>query len=150
MNFEHSDKVKALMGRVSAFMDEHIYPNEERYWKELKAQGDKWGPVPVLEEKKKIAKADGLWNLFLPESHRGAGLTNLEYSPICEIMGRVHWAAYPTHVLGRKDCNGPFGTARTRVRPCCIPKASVRRAVAQDYSPLPGSHPAKLPALNSR
>ena len=93
MNFEHSDKVKALMGRVSAFMDEHIYPNEERYWKELKAQGDKWGPVPVLEEKKKIAKADGLWNLFLPESHRGAGLTNLEYSPICEIMGRVHWAS---------------------------------------------------------
>ncbi len=92
MNFEYSDKVQELAARVSAFMDEHIFPNEERYAREV-AEGDRWQPTAVIEELKAKAKAEGLWNLFLPESDRGAGLTNLEYAPLCELMGRVQWAS---------------------------------------------------------
>ncbi|MCF4166150.1 acyl-CoA dehydrogenase family protein [Zavarzinia compransoris] len=91
MDFEYSDKVKGLMERVSAFMDEHIFPNEARFEEEV-AEGDRWQPTKVVEELKRKAKAAGLWNLFLPESERGAGLTNLEYAPLCELMGRVAWA----------------------------------------------------------
>src|SRR5579863_9074294 len=87
MHFDFSDKVKDLQKRVTAFMDEHVYPNEARY--HLHARGpDRWQPVPAIEELKPKARAAGLWNLFLPESERGAGLTNLEYAPLCEIMGR--------------------------------------------------------------
>ncbi|SLN33004.1 acyl-CoA dehydrogenase family protein [Oceanibacterium hippocampi] len=91
MDFDFSPKVKELQERVSAFMDEHIYPNEERFDREV-AQGDRWQPTKLIEELKPKAKEAGLWNLFLPESERGAGLTNLEYAPLCEIMGRVSWA----------------------------------------------------------
>jgi acyl-CoA dehydrogenase len=87
MDFEFSAKVKALQARLTAFMDEHIYPNEARFHAEI-AAGDRWQPTQVVEELKDKAKAAGLWNLFLPESERGAGLTNLEYAPLCEIMGR--------------------------------------------------------------
>lgn len=87
MVFDYSDKVKDLQKRVSDFMDEHVYPNEERYHKHCDGP-NKWEPVPVIEEVKPKARAAGLWNLFLPESGRGAGLTNLEYAPLCEIMGR--------------------------------------------------------------
>ena len=73
-------------------MDRHVYPNEKRYEEELDA-GGRWQPPAVLEELKKKARAEELWNLFLPESKHGAGLTNLEYAPLCEIMGRVHWAS---------------------------------------------------------
>jgi acyl-CoA dehydrogenase len=69
-------------------MDEHIYPNEKLYYQQIRA-GDRWQPLPVIEELKPKARAAGLWNLFLPESEWGAGLTNLEYAPLCEIMGRV-------------------------------------------------------------
>jgi acyl-CoA dehydrogenase len=86
MNFEHSSKVKDLQQRLNAFMDEHIYPNEARYYAEIAA--NRWQPVGVIEELKPKARAAGLWNLFLPESDQGAGLTNLEYAPLCEIMGR--------------------------------------------------------------
>jgi acyl-CoA dehydrogenase len=87
VNFEFPDKVKHLQNRLGAFMDEHIYPNEPRY--EAHVTGpDRWQPVPVIEELKPKARAAGLWNLFLPESEAGAGLTNLEYAPLCEIMGR--------------------------------------------------------------
>jgi acyl-CoA dehydrogenase len=72
-------------------MDRHVYPNQKRYREEL-AAGDRWQPVALIEELKKKARAEELWNLFLPESKHGAGLTNLEYAPLCEIMGRVHWA----------------------------------------------------------
>ncbi len=92
MNFDLSPKVIALQKRLNAFMDEFVYPNEERYHKEH-AAGDLWRTPPVVEELKAKAKAAGLWNLFLPESTRGAGLTNLEYAPLCEIMGRVHWSS---------------------------------------------------------
>jgi acyl-CoA dehydrogenase len=91
MDFEYSDKVKALQMRVAAFMTAHVYPNEARFHEEV-GTGDRWEPTKLIEELKQKAKAEGLWNLFLPESDMGAGLTNLEYAPLCEIMGRVHWA----------------------------------------------------------
>ena len=92
MDFEYSAKTKELLKRVTAFMDEHVYPNEERFLKEV-AEGDRWQPTEVIEELKAKARAAGLWNLFLPESRRGAGLTNLEYAPLCEVMGRVLWSS---------------------------------------------------------
>src|SRR5215475_10924583 len=88
MDFDHSPKVKALQKRVQDFMDEYIYPHEETYVTQLNTQGDRWQIPPIMEELKAKAKTAGLWNLFLPESERGAGLTNLEYAPLCEIMGR--------------------------------------------------------------
>src|SRR5512143_3738179 len=91
MDFEYSAKVKELQARLVAFMDAHVYPNEQRFHDEV-ATGDRWEPTKVVEELKAKAKAAGLWNLFLPQSSRGAGLTNAEYAPLCEIMGRVPWA----------------------------------------------------------
>lgn len=88
MDFDYSPKVKALQKRLQEFMDAYIYPNEETYYNQLNAQGDRWQIPPIMEELKAKAKTAGLWNLFLPESERGAGLTNLEYAPLCEIMGR--------------------------------------------------------------
>ncbi|WP_348675231.1 acyl-CoA dehydrogenase family protein [uncultured Abyssibacter sp.] len=90
--FDYSDKTQDLLARVKAFMDEHIYPNEHRYHDEVNAGDDRWQPTKVVEEMKVKAKEAGLWNLFLPESEHGAGLTNLEYAPLCEQMGRVLWA----------------------------------------------------------
>jgi acyl-CoA dehydrogenase len=87
MEFEFSSKVKDLQKRLIAFMEEHIYPNESKY-KEHCHGADRWQPVPVIEELKPKARAAGLWNLFLPASAHGAGLSNLEYAPLCEIMGR--------------------------------------------------------------
>ena len=91
MEFEYSPKTKELAARLAAFMDEHIYPKEGRYAREL-AEGDRWQPIPLIEELKGEARAQQLWNLFLPRSKSGAGLTNLEYAPLCEIMGRVPWS----------------------------------------------------------
>ena len=82
-----SDRARELLDQVMAFMDEHVYPNEARFEEEI-ASGDRWQPVPILEEVKAIARARGLWNLFLPESELGAGLTNYEYAHLCEQMGR--------------------------------------------------------------
>ena len=82
-----SDRARELLDQVMAFIDEHVYPNEARYHDEI-ASGDRWQPVPVLEEVKTIASERGLWNLFLPESELGAGLTNYEYAHLCEQMGR--------------------------------------------------------------
>ena len=73
-------------------MDAHIFPNEATYAAQLDEGDSRWEPVPILEELKAKAKSAGLWNLFLPESERGAGLTNLEYAPLCETMGRINWA----------------------------------------------------------
>lgn len=91
MNFDYSDKTKDLIARMEAFMDEHVYPNEQRFMDEV-AEGDRWQPTQIIETLKAKAKKAGLWNLFLPESEYGAGLTNLEYAPLCEITGRVLWA----------------------------------------------------------
>lgn len=91
MDFTFTPKVQKLQEKLSNFMDEHVYPNEERMEAEVE-EGDRWGPVPTRDAIKAKAKSAGLWNLFLPESNRGAGLTNLEYAPLCEIMGRSHFA----------------------------------------------------------
>src|SRR5215471_11337930 len=91
MFFEHSPRVKYLQKRLLAFMDEHIYPSERIY--EAQVAADRWRPPPVVEELKGKARAAGLWNLFLPDSEHGAGLTNLEYAPLCEIMGRSSMAS---------------------------------------------------------
>jgi acyl-CoA dehydrogenase len=88
MDFEHSKKVKDLQARLAAFMAAHVYPNERRLGDTIDA-GDRWQPIPLIEELKAKARAEGLWNLFLPESEYGAGLTNTEYAPLCEIMGRA-------------------------------------------------------------
>ena len=87
MQFAYSPKVEELRARLTQFMHEHVYPNEPLYWDQVNT-GDRWKTIPILEELKPKARAAGLWNLFLPHSDRGAGLTNLEYAPMCEIMGR--------------------------------------------------------------
>jgi acyl-CoA dehydrogenase len=87
MHFEHSAKVKDLQQKLTAFMDEHIYPHE-KLWHEQIRTGDRWQPTAIIEGLKPKARAAGLWNLFLPHREHGAGLTNLEYAPLCEIMGR--------------------------------------------------------------
>ena len=92
MEFEYSDQTKEVCARVEDFMDRYVYPNEQKYYDQLDEGGDRWKVVPILEEVKQKAKDEGLWNYFLPESLNGAGLTNLEYAPVCEIMGKVHWA----------------------------------------------------------
>ena len=94
MNFEHSGIAKDWMVRVSAFMDAHIYPAEATYRAEMAAFGaDRWQVPPIIEKLKAKARAEGLWNLFLPNSEDGAGLSNLDYAPLAEIMGRVEWAS---------------------------------------------------------
>ncbi|WP_373990770.1 acyl-CoA dehydrogenase family protein [Duganella sp. BuS-21] len=95
MDFDYSPKVQQLQARLTAFMAEHICPNEARFHAEIdanRAAGNAWVATKVMEELKLKARAAGLWNLFLPDSEHGAGLSNLEYAPLCEIMGRVHWA----------------------------------------------------------
>ena len=87
MHFDFSPKVKELQARVTAFMEEHIYPAEAVFMQQV-AEGDRWQPTQIMEELKDKAKAAGLWNLFLPESELGAGLTNVEYAPLAETMGR--------------------------------------------------------------
>jgi len=88
LNFDYSEKVQKLRARVESFMDEFVYPNERTYREQLEAAEDRWAVPPIMEELKKEARGAGLWNLFLPDSEYGAGLTNLEYAPLCEIMGR--------------------------------------------------------------
>jgi acyl-CoA dehydrogenase len=114
MDFQHSDKVKSLQQRLNAFMDEYVYPAEAIFEAQMDAardSGNRWQPAPVIEELKQKAKAVGLWNLFLPESKYGAGLTNLEYAPLCEIMGRSHIGAEPF------NCSAPdTGNMETLVR----------------------------------
>src|ERR1044072_5680928 len=87
MQFTHSDKVVALQEKLRDFMDLHIYPNEAQNDQEIET-GDRGQPTGLMESLKKKARLEGLWNLFLPHSPHGAGLTNLEYAPLCEIMGR--------------------------------------------------------------
>ena len=95
MNFDYTPKVQELRQKLSHFFDEHIYPNERAFNSEVaanRANGNAWVPTALIETLKQQARDAGLWNLFLPESERGAGLSNLEYAPLCEIMGRVPWA----------------------------------------------------------
>jgi acyl-CoA dehydrogenase len=106
MDFEFSPRCQSLRERLLAFMDEHIYPNEARYHAEVEANrqaGRMWKPTDLIESLKPKAREQGLWNLFLPRSERApdGGLSNLDYAPLCEIMGRTHWSA---EVF---NCNAP-------------------------------------------
>ena len=95
MQFDYLPKVQQLRERVDSFMQQHVYPNEQRFYREIEEntqRGARWTPTKLIEELKPNARAAGLWNLFLPESSHGAGLTNLEYAPLAESMGRVPWA----------------------------------------------------------
>jgi acyl-CoA dehydrogenase len=110
MHFEHSEKVRQLTARLESFMAEHIYPVEKEYARELAASANPWRTPPRMEELKAKARAAGLWNLFLPADH-GGELTNLEYAPLAEIMGRVMWAS---EVF---NCNAPdTGNMETLVK----------------------------------
>jgi acyl-CoA dehydrogenase len=91
MDFDESARTRELRERLETFMDEHVYPNEGRFFQESMEMGP-WAVWPVVEELKPVARTAGLWNLFLPSSDHGAGLTNLEYAPLCEVMGRSHLA----------------------------------------------------------
>lgn len=93
MDFAYSEKVNALRIRVSQFMDRYIYPNQQTYREQIERSGNPHHHAEIVDELKAIAKSEGLWNLFLPDKEYGAGLTNLEYAPLAEIMGRVGWAS---------------------------------------------------------
>jgi acyl-CoA dehydrogenase len=101
MRFETTPRATALAAELTAFMDAHIYPNEALFREQI-ADGDRWQPVPIVEALKPKARAAGLWNLFLPDRELGAGLTNVEYAPLCEIMGRV--PAFAPEVF---NCSAP-------------------------------------------
>jgi len=92
LDFAYSEKTKYALERLGRFMDEHVYPNEAEYYRQHAALADRWQSPKLLEELKRRAREAGLWNLFLPESEHGAGFSNLEYAPLCEVMGRVGFA----------------------------------------------------------
>ncbi|AZI38266.1 acyl-CoA dehydrogenase family protein [Caenibius tardaugens] len=119
MGFEHNEKTADLLARLRAFMAEHIYPNEKLYYQQ-KTEGDRWAHIPLVDELKAKAKAAGLWNLFLPESRHGAGLTNLEYAPLCEEMGRVHFSPQVFNCqapdTGNMETLERFGTEEHKAR----------------------------------
>ena len=97
MQIDYSGRTTELLERLSAFFLKHIYPNERRYLEELEVlrrEGNPWRPVPIVEVLKEKARETGLWNLFLPHDYNGvAGISNLDYAPLCELMGRVSWSA---------------------------------------------------------
>jgi acyl-CoA dehydrogenase len=94
VDFEYSEKTRYALERLHGFMDKHVYPNESVYAEQMTAFGaDRWQVVPIVEELKAKAREAGLWNLFLPDSERGGGFTNLEYAPLCEVMGRVSFSS---------------------------------------------------------
>ena len=92
MKFDLSQRCNEMRAELLAFMDEFIYPNEETFEEQLSSQGTRWHTPQIVDDLKAEARKRGLWNLFLPDEHHGAGLTNVEYAPLCEIMGRVDWA----------------------------------------------------------
>jgi len=92
MDFDYNQKTKDYLARLNAFMDEHVYPNEHLYHQQIDGAPSRWQVPPIMEELKVKARVAGLWNLFMPNDHYGVGLTNLEYAPLCEIMGRIQWA----------------------------------------------------------
>jgi acyl-CoA dehydrogenase len=118
MDFAFSSKVKDLQRRLQSFTDEYIYPNERRYYDEI--EYSRWSPAAVIEELKPRARAAGLWNLFLPDEEHGAGLTNLEYAPLCEIMGRSMMAPEVFNCAapdtGNMEVLARYGTAEQKDR----------------------------------
>src|SRR6201999_144077 len=116
MNFELSAKTQDFQQRLLKFMEAHVYPNERRFDAEIAK--DRWKPTRVVEELKTKARAEGLWNLFLPADENGAGLTNLEYAPLCEVMGRSHIAPEVFNCsapdTGNMEVLARYGTARQK------------------------------------
>ena len=116
MEFEFSERSQALRARLEAFMAEHVHPNEQSFWSELEAAEDRWAPHPLIERLKETARQQGLWNLFLPDSDHG--LTNLDYAPLAEVMGRVHWASVVFNCsapdTGNMEVLARFGTAEQK------------------------------------
>jgi acyl-CoA dehydrogenase len=92
MDFDYNQKNKDYLARLTAFMDEHVYPNEHLYHQQIDEASSRWLVPPIMEQLKEKARAAGMWNLFMPNTHYGVGLTNVEYAPMCEIMGRIQWA----------------------------------------------------------
>ena len=101
MHFEYTSKVKELIGRLQVFMDQHIYPNEHLYQEQVDKSDNRHLTPPIIKELRDLAKQENLWNIFLPEDRFGSGLSNLEYAPLAELMGRVIWAS---EVF---NCNAP-------------------------------------------
>ncbi len=120
MDFAYSEKVNDLRKRVSAFMDEYIYPNESTYKEQIETSGNPHHHAEIVDELKAKARAAGLWNLFLPDKEHGAGLTNLEYAPLAEIMGRVGWASEVFNCAapdtGNMEILAQFGTEEQKQR----------------------------------
>ncbi|HEX8728928.1 MAG TPA: acyl-CoA dehydrogenase family protein [Ktedonobacterales bacterium] len=120
MEFAYSDKGRALIKRVSAFMERYIYPNERVYHEQIAAAGNPFHHTEIVDELKARAKAEGLWNLFLPDAQHGAGLTNLEYAPLAEQMGRVPWASEVFNCAapdtGNMEILAQFGTPEQQRR----------------------------------
>ena len=120
MDFEHSDTTKQLMGQLERFLEEHVYPAERVYEQQVHASGDPHFEPPVMREMRAKAKALGLWNLFFPDREYGAGLTNLEYAPLCEIMGRSPLAPRAFNCAapdtGHMEILAEFGTPEQKQR----------------------------------
>jgi alkylation response protein AidB-like acyl-CoA dehydrogenase len=119
MNFEHNERTQGLIARLENFMDAHVYPAEAVYQEQMAGFGtDRWRVPPVMERLKSEARAAGLWNLFLPGNDSGFGLSNLEYAPLCEIMGRVEFAAEVFNCsapdTGNMELLERFGTPRQK------------------------------------
>jgi acyl-CoA dehydrogenase len=120
MDFAFTDKVKGLQKQVTEFMDRYIYPNEKTFHEQIAASGNIHHHAEIVDELKVKAKAEGLWNLFLPDTEHGAGLTNLEYAPLAEIMGRVPWASEVFNCAapdtGNMEVFAQFGTPEQKER----------------------------------
>ncbi len=123
MDFNFSPKVIDLQQRLTAFFDEHIYPQEHRFHDEVEANtvaGKRWIPTAIIEELKPKARSAGLWNLFTPHANLGAGLNNLEYAPLAEITGKVHWAPEVFNCsapdTGNMEVFASYGTAEQKAR----------------------------------
>jgi acyl-CoA dehydrogenase len=155
MDFEPSDKTKALAREIERFMDEHVYPNERAFIEEIERSGDPHHTPALLGQLKAKAKSLGLWNLFLPDPEHGAGLTNLEYAPLSEIMGRNPWASRVFNCAapdtGNMEILAEFGTPeqkRAFLRP--LLDGEIRSCFSMTEPEVSGADPTGLQTLAKR